>query len=56
MKITFNSIAHGIFPGKNIRVGFHFLLHGIIILDPGIEFGFPALQAGSCIAGGFFTD
>jgi len=26
------------------------------LLDPGIEPGSPALQAGSCTTGGFFTD
>ena len=33
-------------PGKNTGVGCHFLLQGGL-LDPGIELGFPALQADS---------
>ena len=41
------------FPGKNTGMGCHFLLQGIFP-NPGIEPRFLALQALSCISGGFF--
>ena len=37
------------FPGKNTGVGFHFLLQGIGIPDPGFKSASPALQAGSLL-------
>ena len=42
--------VYGIFPGKNTGVGYHFLLQGIFLTDPGIKptsLTSPALAAGS---------
>ena len=44
------SSVHGIFPGKNTEVDFHFLLQGIFLtqgFNPGIQPRSPALQADS---------
>ena len=43
------SSVHGIFPGKNIGVGCHFLLQGIFLI-PGIK---PAFLASLALAGRF---
>ena len=40
------SSVHGNSPGKNTRVGSHFLLQGNLP-NPGMELGSPALQANS---------
>ena len=44
--------VYGIFPGKNIGVGCHFLLQGIFLTDPGIK---PTSLTSPALAGRFFT-